>query len=143
MHIVYALIAAFGNALFTFGQKKSETSNNPFLFLLSYTVLCAVFLLFSALFFEKEGAREYIQRNLFQIFLSGVGLYITFLGFYFLFTRFGASYYILYAVFSILTTSIFVGIYLFGEKFNLYHLFSVVSAVLAILLFHLGQTTGK
>ncbi len=143
MYIIYALIAAFGNALFAYGQKKSTISNNPFLFLIFVTLLCGVLLIVAALFFEKAGSKEYVYKNIIQILISGIGLFITFFGFYFLFTRFGTSYYILYAVFSILTTSIFVGVFLFGEKFNTFHIFSVMSALLAIVLFHLGQTIGK
>lgn len=143
MHIVYALVAAFGNAVFTFGQKKTSESVNPFLYLFLITLLCAVLLLVSGLFFQKEPIKEYALKNIRPILFGGIGLYITFLGFYFLFTRYGASYYILYAVFSILTTSLFVGVVLFGERFNLFHAFSVVSSILAILLFHLGQSVGK
>ncbi len=51
----------------------------------------------------------------------------------------GASQYILYAVIFIIAPSALVGVFLFGEKFNFYHVLSVFAAVATILLFSAGQ----
>ncbi|MEI7012833.1 EamA family transporter [Leptospira licerasiae] len=141
--ILFALVAAVGNALFAYGQKKSSSSENPFLFLIFLLIVCLGLLVFSSFFVGKENITEYFYKNTIEIIVGGVGLYFTFLGFYFLFTRYGTTYYILYAVFSILTTSIFLGVILFREHFNFYHMLSVSCALAAIVTFHLGQTLGK
>jgi len=47
--------------------------------------------------------------------LSGVGLFLTYPGFNLLYSRYGASQYVLYAVLSIITTTIIVGIWWLKE----------------------------
>ncbi|TGL63549.1 EamA family transporter [Leptospira sarikeiensis] len=141
--ILFALLAAVGNALFAYGQKKSASSENPFLFLIFLLIVCLVLLLVSSLFVGKENSMEYFSKNIVEILVGGIGLYLTFLGFYFLFTRYGTTYYILYAVFSILTTSIFLGAVVFKESFNFYHILSVGFALGSIFMFHFAQSFGK
>ena len=80
------------------------------------------------------------SRNWPWALVSGAGFYFTFLGFYFLYSRFGASHYALYAVLSILTTSVLVGIVLMGEKVNGYHLAAIGCALVTVLLFAIGQS---
>jgi drug/metabolite transporter (DMT)-like permease len=76
------------------------------------------------------------------ILLSGVGLFLTYLGFNLLYTRFGASQYVLYAVLSILTTTIGVGMLWLREPVNLYQKLAVALALAAVVLFSLGQSRG-
>ena len=59
-----------------------------------------------------------IKTNYLWFIASGTGFFLTFIGFYFLYTKFGASYYLLYAVISIITTSILVGIIIFNTDFH-------------------------
>ena len=66
--------------------------------------------------------------------------FITFVGFYWLYSQQGATNYIVYALLSILTTSIGVGLIIFREPFNKYHIISGVLAVCAILFYGLGQS---
>ncbi|MCG6170063.1 transporter [Leptospira sanjuanensis] len=140
---LFASIAAIGNAFYAYGQKKSTITVGPFLFLIPTLLICIVLLIVSLFFYKPEGLKEYLIENRNYFWISGVGLYFTFLGFYLLYSRYGASYYILYAVLSILTTSIFVGVFLFSEKVNLYHYLSILSAFVAILLFNFGQNAAK
>ncbi|PJZ57249.1 EamA family transporter [Leptospira barantonii] len=140
---LFALIAAIGNAFYAYGQKKSAPTAGPFLFLIPTLIVCIFLLVVSFFFYKPEDWRDYLSQNRIYFWLSGAGLYFTFLGFYLLYSRYGTSYYILYAVFSILTTSIFVGAFLFSERLNLYHYFSILAAFAAILLFNLGQNVSK
>ncbi|MBM9576075.1 transporter [Leptospira sp. 201903070] len=140
---LFASIAAIGNAFFAYGQKKSTAINAPFLFLVPTLLICIFLLIFSLFFYKPETLKEYLFQNWTYFIISGVGLYFTFLGFYLLYSRFGASYYILYAVFSILTTSIFVGVIVFSEKINLFHYLSILSALVSIFFFNYGQNATK
>ncbi|TGK27559.1 transporter [Leptospira gomenensis] len=139
--LLFALMAAIGNAFYAFGQKKSSPTSGPFLFLIPTLSICIALLIVSVLFYRPEDLKRYLTENTNYFWISGVGLYFTFLGFYLLYSRYGASYYILYAVLSILTTSIFVGVFLFSEKVNLYHYLSIAAALVAILFFNLGQSS--
>src|SRR5690606_7121176 len=123
-----ALLAAAGNALFVFGQRRAEASNNPFLFILGALVVCTTAFALTTPLFDSTGMGGYVRRNVPWIIISGAGFYLTFVGFYFLYSRFGASYYVLYAVLSILTTSVFVGLILFKEPVNGYHLAAIGTA---------------
>ena len=57
-----------------------------------------------------------------------------------MYTRVGASSYTVYATLSILTTSVAVGMLIFRESFNVYHIVSIVLAVLAVIAFGYGQS---
>lgn len=141
--LLFALIAAVGNAIFVFGQKKSIPSANPFIFLAFSLTLCVVYLIITTLFFSLNDLKSYVAVNAKAIAITGTGLFITYVGFYLLYSRFGASYYIIYAVISIITTSIIVGVLILKETFNIYYLLSIASAILTIALFFLGQRAGK
>lgn len=140
---LFASIAAVGNAFFAYGQKKSTAVSAPFIFLVPTLLVCIGLLIFSLFFYKPETLKEYLSQNWTYFLISGIGLYFTFLGFYLLYSRFGASYYILYAVLSILTTSIFVGVVVFSEKINLFHCLSILSALVSIVLFNFGQNAAK
>lgn len=73
------------------------------------------------------------------ILLSGCGLFLTYLGFNLLYRHFGATGYVYYAVLSIITTAIVVGVIIFRERFNLFHAASAAAAVIAIILYTAGQ----
>lgn len=137
--LMFALLAAVGNAIFVFGQRGATQSENPFLFTLFSVGVCTVLFLGASYFFKTPGDVEYVVSNYKNILISGVGFFITFVGFFLLYSRYGASYYIVYAVLSIITTSIIVGLVIFRETFNLYHLGSVCTAMLTVFLFWYGQ----
>ncbi len=136
---LFALLAAVGNALFVYGQRGSQTAENPFVFLLATLVLCTSFFGLSALLNKAPMDTEYLSVNLKFIVFSAIGFYFTFIGFYWLYTQQGATNYMVYALLSILTTSIGVGLILFREPFNRYHVISGLLAVAAIVIYGLGQ----
>jgi drug/metabolite transporter (DMT)-like permease len=136
---VFAFIAAVGNALFVYGQRGSSTSENPFFFLLLTLSVCITLFLVGALVSKGAMDTAYLTTNLRYIVISGIGFFITFVGFYWLYSQQGAINYMVYALLSILTTSIGVGLIIFREPFNRYHVVSGLLAVAAILFYGLGQ----
>ena len=89
--------------------------------------------------------RDFDEKHLvlLSVITSGVGFLITFIGFYLLYSQFGAVYYVVYAVLSIITTSLVVGVLIFREPFNAYQAAALVLAILAIALFSYGQAIAK
>jgi drug/metabolite transporter (DMT)-like permease len=141
--ILFAGIAAIGNALFVYGQRGSGQSGNPFLFICGAVSICTLLFL-TASFICKSGSDiSYIASNYGNILISGIGFFITFIGFYLLYSRFGASHYIVYAVMSIMTTSIGVGVICYKEPFNIYHVGAMLLAMLSICFYSYGQYTAQ
>ncbi len=137
--LLFALLAAVGNAIFVYGQRGSSQSQNPFLFTLCSISICCLLFLGASSLYKTPDDMSYVINNYGNILISGVGFFVTFIGFFLLYSRYGASYYSLYAVLSILTTSIVVGMILYREPFNIYHIGSVCSALLTVFLFWCGQ----
>ncbi len=140
--LLVAFIAAAGNAVFVYGQKKSSGVENPLVFIVLTVSVCIVITLAAVPFWGKADFRAVVRANYIPALISGIGLFVTYIGFNLLYSRYGATYYILYAVISILTTSIFIGIFIFRENFNIYHMLSVAAAAATIGLFTLGQVKG-
>ena len=138
--LAVALLAAVANGMFVYGQRRSEIAENPFVFMLLALVVCTVLYGAAALFSTRVQIAGYVSRNYRWILLSGTGLSLTFIGFYLLFTRHGATYYTLYSVLAVLTTSIIVGIVMLREHFNTYHLLAIVTALATVAFFALGQS---
>lgn len=136
--ILFASIAAVGNGLFAFGQKQSAGVSNGLLYVsASAMVACLLALIASPI----SGALcvEELFNNTRTIAISGIGLFLTYLGFNLLYSRFGVSPYVLYAVISILTTTVIVGFFMLKEPINAYHMTAIVTAVITVVLFSLGQ----
>jgi len=138
--LVFASIAAIGNAMFALGQKKSAGVENGLLFIgisAAIAVLCAF--LFAPLAGTFD-AGNMVRGNLKAVLLSGFGLFLTYLGFNFLYSKYGASQYVLYAVLSIITTTIIVGVCWLKEPVTIYHKIAIVVAIAAVVLFSIGQS---
>jgi len=140
--ILFAFVAAVGNALFVLGQRKSTIVAHPFIFNISALLVCLFLFSVTSLFLPKPEISSFVKDNYPWVLTSGLGFYLTFIGFYLLFNRYGASHYVIYAVLSIITTSIIVGTLLLREPFNLYHLMSVIMAIVTVALFTIGQSKG-
>ncbi len=141
---IFALIAAIGNAFFALGQKKAGTSGHPVLFMVFTLLVSIASVLSLSWMFPKMELSKFLQFNYKWFTISGIGFTATFLGFYFLFNKYGTSYYTLYAVLSILTTSILVGLVFFREDFNWYYAMAILTALSTIFFFYLGSTkTGN
>ena len=115
---------------------------NPLVFIVLTITVGLVITLAAVPLWGKADFKAVIKANYLPALISGFGLFITYIGFNLLYSRYGAAQYILYAVISILTTSIFVGIFIFRENFNIYHMLSVITAAATIGLFSLGQAKG-
>ncbi|OPX97799.1 MAG: EamA-like transporter family protein [Syntrophorhabdus sp. PtaB.Bin006] len=138
--IIFATIAAVGNAMFALGQKKSAGIENGLLFV-GISALVAVLLAF--FFTPLIGTLDVgstLRGNWKAVLLSGLGLFLTYLGFNLLYSKFGASQYVLYAVISIITTTIIVGIFWLKEPVNVYHKIAIAMAIAAVIFFSIGQS---
>lgn len=137
--VLFAFIAAAGNALFAYGQRQSAGFGNGLLFVgASASVACLLALLVSPAVGPVDLAG--IAHHWGLVVVSGAGLFFTYLGFNLLYSNFGVSPYILYAVISIVTTTVVVGFLLFKEPVNAYHLAAIVSAIATVILFSIGQS---
>ncbi len=137
--LLFATLAAIGNAVFVYGQRAAQPTPNPFLFTFAAVAVCAALFAGSALVYRSGSEAAYLSTNWKMATLSGIGFFLTFTGFFLLYTNFGAAQYTLYAVISILTTTIVVGVLILRETFNLYHMAAVVLAIAAIALFTIGN----
>ena len=140
--LLFALIAACGNALFVYGQRSAAVSANPFLFMAYAVTAGAVLFVVSTLLWQSPGNLDYAAANYPSFVISGVGFFVTFFGFYLLYSNFGASQYALYAVLSILTTSVGVGALVFREPLNTYQWVAIALAAVAIGLWTYGRSKG-
>ncbi|MBU0946712.1 MAG: EamA family transporter [Proteobacteria bacterium] len=138
--IVFATIAAIGNAMFALGQKKSADVENGLVFVSLSALIAILITLFFAPLLGAFDVGNTVKGNWRAILLSGGGLFLTYLGFNLLYSRYGVSQYVLYAVISIITTTIFVGIWWLKEPVNNYHKIAIVLAILAVLVFSIGQS---
>ena len=141
--LFFALIAAIGNAMFAAGQKKAVTFDNPFTFIALAAIVCVVITLAAAPLFGQPQYSTVAKENGGWAVLSGIGLFLTYLGFNLLYSKYGASNYILYAVLSIVTTSVIVGAIIFKESFNLYHWLALGTSIITIALFSIGNSMPK
>ncbi len=140
--LLFATLAAIGNALYVYGQRGVNPPANPFLFVWGATAVCLILLSAAALTYRSNSEIVYITSNWAMITIGGFGFFLTFVGFFLLYTNYGASQYALYAVISILTTSLGVGVLIFKEDFNIYKIASMLFAVAAIVLFTYGNSKG-
>lgn len=137
--LMFAGIAAVGNAIYVFGQRSAGVSSNPFLFMAGAVTLCALLFVTASLLSGSGTMTLYLKQNWWPVMISAFGFFITFIGFYLMYSRVGAHSYTVYAVLSILTTSVGVGIVVFREPFNVYHVLAVLFAVLAVGFYGFGQ----
>lgn len=141
--LIYALIAAVGNAFFAYGQKKATVSNS-LLFVALSAIVCTIITFAIMPLIQKDiKVLPLIKDNWKMIVISGFGLSLTYIGFNLLYSNFGTTAYIYYAVLSIITTSFIVGIIIFHEKINIYHILAILTALVTIILFTIGNKIGK
>lgn len=140
--LLFAAIAALGNGIFVFGQRAAPAPLNPFLFVAGAVTVCAILFIAAALVTRTAGDGTYLAANWKMIVVAGIGFVLTYIGFFLLYNNYGAAQYTLYAVMSILTTTIVVGVMIYREPFNLYHMAAVALAIAAIALFTIGNSRG-
>lgn len=138
--LAVALLAAVGNGLFAYGQRRAEVVANPFLFILSALIVCAVAFGISMPFMPGVDGIAYLRRNWPWALVSGAGFYLTFLGFYFLYSRFGASHYAVSRR-TLHTYHIRLGgDHPYARADGGFHLAAIACALLTVLLFSIGQS---
>jgi len=138
--LLFALLAAIGNGFFALGQRKSAGIENSFVFITIALVMCVALCAVTAPFFGPVNYTATLKQNLSWTALSGVGLFLTYIGFNVLYSQYGAASYVLYAVLSIVTTSVIVGAWLLREQLNLYHWLSVLAALATVGLYSYGNS---
>lgn len=137
--VLFALIAAVGNAVFAFGQKQASGSVNGVLFVGMSALVAVLLSLAASPLLGRFDPVAMMKAQPGPIMIAGAGLFLTYIGFNLLYTRYGASAYVLYAVLSILTTTLVVGGLILKEPMNLYHGASIILAVAAVVVFSMGQ----
>lgn len=137
--IFFATIGALGNAMFAAGQKKVVIEEGPLSYMVLTSIICVILAVVIAPFIGSSRYDVVFKENWLWVLTGGVGLFFTYLGFYLLYSRYGTSSYVVYAVLSILTTSLIVGLFLFKETFNTYHWAAFVCALITVVLFSLGN----
>jgi drug/metabolite transporter (DMT)-like permease len=138
--VIFATIAALGNALFALGQKKSVNVENELLFISICVLITFLTAFCAAPFIGEFSIINTLKGNWKAACLSGIGLFFTFLGFNLLYSKYGVSQYVLYAVISIITTTLLVGVLWLEETVNVYHMIAIVLAILAVIMFSVGQS---
>ncbi len=141
--LFFAIIAAFGNAAFVYAQKRALPIQSLFFFIGVAAFVCCVCNLVMG-FITGANAHGVPQvftngRELMWAVFGGVALFITYYGMNNLFVRYGAMTYALYAVISIFSTSIIVGVLLLKEKMNIYYAVGTFCTIAAVVLFTLGN----
>jgi drug/metabolite transporter (DMT)-like permease len=137
--LLIAGLAAVGNAMFVYGQRKSSLTNNSFSYLIGAVLVCAFIVAVVSISYKNEQAISFVADNMVMIGIGGLGMATTYLGFYLLYTNYGAVYYVVYAVLSIITTTVIVGVIILGESFNRYQVIAMGLAILAIVMFTIGK----
>ena len=136
----FALLAAVGNAMFAMGQKKTQSIGNSLVVIALSASICLVLtLVFLAITGGLDEITVGFRSNWTWILMSGVGLFLTYLGFNLLYARYGATSYVFYAALSVITTSFIVGVLILKEAVNIYHLLAGVAALISIALFSQGN----
>ena len=140
--LLFATLAAIGNAIMVYGQRATTPTTNPFFFMFIAILVCGTLFGVSTLISRNGDESVYLAANWKMMIISGFGFFLTFVGFFLLYNNFGATQYTLYAVISIITTTVCVGVFIFNENFNTYHITAMAIAIAAIALFTYGNSQG-
>lgn len=137
--LLFAALAAVGNSLVALGQVKGGTGKNPFMFLTFALSICLALVSGAALLMENGGWVQFARNTWIWFSVTGVGFFLTFTGFYLLYSRFGASSYVLYAVISLTLTTLGVGVGVLHEKLGMMRGLALVTCLITVVLFSLGK----
>lgn len=140
--LLFAFIAALGNALFVASQKKAVGIDNGLAFIVYAVAIAFVLILMTAPLIGTPNYLYTIKTNPAWVISGGVALCMTYVGFNLLYANYGASYYILFAVMSIITTTIITGVIFFRESLNIFHWSSLFFALVTVTLFSIGSAKG-
>jgi len=135
----FAVFAALGNVFFVLGSRKAGSAPNPLAFTAGAMTVSLTLVAVGWLLFGPRGTVEFARRSGGWIALSGLGMFMTFLGFYLLYSRFGTSYYTLFVVTSMVLTTLVLSLWILREGINGYGIASVIAAMVSILFFGLSK----
>jgi len=138
--ILYAAIAAVGNALFALGQRQASGAANGLLFVAASAFVACLLALLAGVAGGAFDVAALLRVHGKSVVLSGSGLFLTYLGFNLLYTRFGTAPYVVYAALAIITTTVGIGFLYLREPVNRFQVAAVVLAAAAIGLYALGQS---
>jgi drug/metabolite transporter (DMT)-like permease len=138
--VLYAAIAAVGNALFAVGQRQSSGRGTGLLFVALSALVAFALAVSAAPLLGPFEPGILIRGHWRSLLLSGVGLFLTYVGFNLLYSRYGTSPYVVYAALAIITTTVGVGFLYLREPVNRYHVVAVLLAAAAIVAFAIGQS---
>jgi len=138
--VAFAAIAAVGNAMFALAQRQSAGVANWLLFVGASALIAFALSAMCAPLLGPLEAGALIRGQWRSLLLSGAGLFLTYVGFNLLYSRFGTSPYVVYAALAIITTSVGVGYLYLREPVNHYHIAAILLAAAAIVAFSLGQS---
>lgn len=138
-----AFLAAIGNAIFTYGNKTAHAEESPFGFVLLTFLISAAAMAALMVFQPPRDPIAFTKLNIGPALWAGIGTAITYVGFYILYSKYGASFYALYGMLAMLTTSIFLAIVILKERFNWSIGVSIGLAGVALGFFLYGQLLNQ
>lgn len=138
--LCFALIAAVGNALFALAQRRAAGAQNGIAMTACSVTVTVILLWCLAPMTGSLHLGELVATQGRNLLLGGFGLFGVYIGFYLMFSRFGVSPYILYAVLSILTTTVIVGLLWLKEPINGMRIGAIALAIASVILYSLSET---
>ena len=138
--LALAALAAIGNALFALGQRQASGAPGGLVYVGLCALVASALALGCAPLVGPVPVGLLLRSHWRSVLLSGVGLFLTYVGFNLLYARFGTSPYVVYAALAIITTTVGVGYLYLHESLNGYHAVAVVLALAAIGFFWIGQS---
>ena len=136
--LLLTLVAAIGNGFYAWGQRKATGSMNSLLVVAGSAGLAALLALLASPLVGPV-SRHGIRQAVVPVLWSGFGLFLCYIGFNLLYTRYGTAYYVVYAAIAIITTTVVVGFVINGEPVNRFHIASLATALVTVVLFQLGE----
>jgi len=137
---LFAFLASIGNAMFALGQRRAASVQNGLVFVAVTALLTAVLAFAAAPLFGSFGLGQMLRQDGKALILASVGSFLTFLGLNLLFSRFGVSPYVLYAMLAIITTTLLVGMVYLHEPVNAWKIGAVVLALVSVVLYSIGSS---
>jgi len=135
--ITLAVLAGACNMPLIYGFKKAY-SQNPFIFAGSFN-LCSTFFFLSMAYLYGGIEQQYFMKNWTLILFAAVGIFIINILAYYIINLYGANYWIIASLSSMLIPAIVVGYFVFKERVNFWIIPSLICAILSVLFFTLSK----
>lgn len=143
MIVLYAVIAAAGNAFVSYGQKKAAPVGNLYFFLGTAAFVFFICNMIAGIATKIGGSSSSKilsnPKELFWAVVCGIALFVLYFAINHLLVGYGASMYVVYSVISVFFTSIIVGVCIFREKINVWHVLGIIVSCIAVTLITIGN----